>query len=330
MASIRRTLSPVPRAGAMQNGEAHLVASPLSKSSSCSLNHAPSGGLSSSLLGLVDSHSSLYRIHSVVLGFFSHRSSRPLERSKSKGQSWRRAFLHFFICFMVGIFIGFTPFVSMSFSINLVSKHQAFSFELIPPARNVQLYDGTSRNEGSLIEIPPVKDNSSMGTELKGEDMLNGISDNSSVTDLSFLESDFVHRKLLIVVTPTQTSPFQAYYLNRLAHTLRLVPPPMLWIVVEMSAQSTETADILRRMGVMYRHLVCDKNLTSIRDRRVHQRNVALSHIETHRLDGIVYFADYYNMYSVDLFAQLREIRYLIFQDLISVSYLLLIISFSI
>ncbi|KAI7988616.1 putative beta-1,4-xylosyltransferase IRX9H [Camellia lanceoleosa] len=52
-----------------------------------------------------------------------------------------------------------------------------------------------------------------------------------------------------------------------------------------MGSQSPETADILRRNGgVMYRHLVCNKNLTDIKDRAVHQRNVALSHIETHSL----------------------------------------------
>jgi hypothetical protein len=123
-------------------------------------------------------------------------------------------------------------------------------------------------------------------------------------------ESDLEFRKLLILVTPTYAHPFQAYNLNRLAHTLKLVPPPVLWIVVEMTSQSAETTDILRRTGIMYRHLVCDKNLTDVRDRSVHQRNIALSHIETHRLDGIIYFADEGNVYSTDLFEQMRQIRY--------------------
>ncbi|CAL5429183.1 unnamed protein product [Camellia sinensis] len=59
----------------------------------------------------------------------------------------------------------------------------------------------------------------------------------------------------------------------------------------------------------MYRHLVCNKNLTDIKDRSVHQRNVALTHIEMHRLDGIVYFADDDNIYSVDLIGRMRQIR---------------------
>ncbi|XWS72550.1 hypothetical protein CRYUN_Cryun02cG0049500 [Craigia yunnanensis] len=115
--------------------------------------------------------------------------------------------------------------------------------------------------------------------------------------------------KLLIVVTPTYARPLQAYYLNRLAYTLKLVQPPLLWIVVEMTSQSEETADILRRSSVIYRHLVCKKNLTDIKDRNVHQRNVALSHIETHHLDGILYFANEDNIYSIDLFEQMRRIR---------------------
>ncbi|XP_076886769.1 putative beta-1,4-xylosyltransferase IRX9H [Bidens hawaiensis] len=117
-----------------------------------------------------------------------------------------------------------------------------------------------------------------------------------------------VARKQLIVVTPTYNRALQAFYLNRLGQVLRLVPPPVLWIVVEMNEASTETADILRGMGIMYRHLVCTKNLTDIKDRGVHQRNRALEHIEYHKLDGIVYFADDDNVYSLELFETMREI----------------------
>lgn len=119
---------------------------------------------------------------------------------------------------------------------------------------------------------------------------------------------DFVPRKQLIVVTPTYNRALQAYYLNRLGQLLRLVPPPLLWIVVEMNAASLETADIVRKTGVMYRHLVTKKNLTDIKDRGVHQRNTALEHIERHKLDGIVYFADDDNIYSLELFESLRAI----------------------
>lgn len=122
-------------------------------------------------------------------------------------------------------------------------------------------------------------------------------------------EEDFAPRKLVIVVTPTYNRAMQAYYLNRVAQTLRLVEPPVLWIVVEGNAASFETSEILRKTGVMYRHLVCKRNTTSIKDRGVHQRNTALEHIELHKLDGVVYFADDDNIYSLELFQSLRHIR---------------------
>ncbi|XP_072989272.1 probable beta-1,4-xylosyltransferase IRX9H [Typha latifolia] len=117
--------------------------------------------------------------------------------------------------------------------------------------------------------------------------------------------------KLVIVVTPTYNRAMQAYYLHRLGQTLRLVSPPLMWMVVEMGEASAETSEILRRSGVVYRHLVCDGNSSSeqAKDRGVHQRNVALDHIEYHRLDGIVYFADDDNIYSLELFDHIREIR---------------------
>ncbi|KAH9613251.1 hypothetical protein KSS87_008108, partial [Heliosperma pusillum] len=69
-----------------------------------------------------------------------------------------------------------------------------------------------------------------------------------------------------------------------------------------------ETAAILRNLGVTYRHLVCPKSSNDVKDRGVHQRNTALQHIELHRLDGIVYFADDDNVYSLELFEAIRGI----------------------
>ena len=117
--------------------------------------------------------------------------------------------------------------------------------------------------------------------------------------------------KLLIVVTPTYNRAFQAAYLIRLAQTLRLVRAPLLWVVVETQKGSAETAEILRNTGVMYRHLVTGKNMSDIKDRGVNQRNRALEHIERHQLDGIVYFADDDNVYTVELFERIRDIRWI-------------------
>ena len=120
----------------------------------------------------------------------------------------------------------------------------------------------------------------------------------------------------LIVVTPTRARPLQAYRLHRLAHTLRLVPAPLLWLVVERGAATHETAALLRGCGVMYRHLASpgdddDARRRAVERRRggLRQRNAALDHIEQHRIHGLVYFADEDNVYSLDLFQQLRAIR---------------------
>ena len=298
MASIRRTLSPVPRPGTALNGEACLVGSPLSRSSTCAQtqSNSPSGGLLSSLSSSLDSHA-------FVLGVFSPRTSRPVEKLKQKGQVWRRALFQFFACFVVGVFVGFTPFPSMNLSANLISKHQAFTFEMVSAVGNFQTFDSSVSKIDLPLDNGVTKENVTVESPVKDWEPMVGV--NQSSLQASDLES----RKLLIIVTPTYARPFQAYYLNRLAHTLKLVPPPLLWIVVEMTLQSSETARVLRKTGVMYRHLVCNVNLTDARDRSVHQRNIALTHIETHHLDGILYFADDDNVYSTELFDQMRQIR---------------------
>ncbi|KAF6136341.1 hypothetical protein GIB67_025227 [Kingdonia uniflora] len=58
----------------------------------------------------------------------------------------------------------------------------------------------------------------------------------------------------------------------------------------------------------MYRHLM--KKSTNVKDRGVHQRNIVLEHIGRHKLDGIVYFAEDDNIYSLELFESFLEISY--------------------
>lgn len=172
-----------------------------------------------------------------------------------------------------------------------------FSFEMKPGVVKVE------KNEGDLGFVERPKDN-----DLVVDAVELGVVERTDQSNIK-MGLDIVPRKQLILVTPTYNRAMQAYYLNRLGQVLRLVRPPVLWVVVEMNAASMETAEILRNMGIMYRHLVCIKNSTEVKDRGVHQRNTAIEHIERHRLDGIIYFADDDNIYSLELFESLREIR---------------------
>jgi len=290
MASIRRTLSPVARAGAATNVEVCSVSSSLSKSSSSPHNWSPSAGLD-------------YR--AFVFGAFSPRSFRGFERSKPRGQLWRKVLFHFFICFVVGVSIGLIPLASKQMSTNLMPKHRAFSFEVISAMGNFQQLENVTINV-----TPSIKEavNFNASLYVKEPELLDEVAYNISNSQISE-HSHVVSQKLLIIVTPTYNHLFQAYYLRRLSQTLKLVSPPLLWIVVEMTSQSEETADILRSSGIMYRHLVCITNITNPSHRSILQRNIAMAHIETHRLDGIVYFADDDNIYSAELFQQMRQIR---------------------
>uniref|UniRef100_A0A0A9F223 Glycosyltransferases n=1 Tax=Arundo donax TaxID=35708 RepID=A0A0A9F223_ARUDO len=97
-----------------------------------------------------------------------------------------------------------------------------------------------------------------------------------------------------------------------MAHTLRLVAPPLLWMVVEAAPDVPATARLLRTTGLMYRHLTYKDNFTAADaaagKERHHQRNVALGHIEHHRLAGVVLFAGLGDVFDLRFFEPLRQI----------------------
>ncbi|MCL7022702.1 hypothetical protein MKW94_013459 [Papaver nudicaule] len=333
MASIRRTLSPMTRPG--HNGDVlHPGSSPLSKSVSYTLKEPVM--MVTTFSDFVNTFPVLYRIKCILFSVFSKRASWTLERSKSKPKRhiWRNSCVHFIICFVFGMVMGLFSLVEQSaFPLDVRSSSGNASIDyLIEEAfpLDVRSFSGNASIDNPIVETFPLDVHSSSGnasidTPIKEVFPLNVLSSSGNVSidapteeiggryfDISKLiknDTVLVPRKLLIIVTTTYTWPFQAYYLNRLAHTLSFVPPPMVWIVVEMSSQTSETSNILRKTGIMYRHLVCDKNLTDIKKGGIHQKNVALSHIEKHQLDGITFFADEGNMYSVELFEQMRDIR---------------------
>ncbi|KAG6400400.1 hypothetical protein SASPL_137230 [Salvia splendens] len=274
MASIRRTLSPY-NDRSHHNG-LNTTFSPQS----------PSQKLFS------QGRTTLSPIRRFVAGVF-FRKHQP---RKSFQFSWRKPFFRCFMCFFLGFLLGMAPFNSDFNELRGDFRPSDFSLEMKPEVVSVQ------RSAGDLASVEkPKEDDLLIGAVELGE------VERADKTDMKKV-LDFVPGKHLIVVTPTYSRAIQAYYLTRLGQVLRLVKPPVLWIVVELNEASKETAEILRNMGILYRHLVCVKNNTDVKDRGVHQRNTALEHIEKHKLDGMVYFADDDNIYSLELFESMREI----------------------
>ncbi|XP_072978835.1 probable beta-1,4-xylosyltransferase IRX14 [Typha angustifolia] len=119
----------------------------------------------------------------------------------------------------------------------------------------------------------------------------------------------------VLVVTPTYARTFQALHLTGLAHTLRLVPYPVTWIVVEAGGLSNETAALLSRSRVQFLHIPfvesmpaewSDRHLTEAR-----MRLRALRVIRERRMDGLVVFADDSNMHSMELFDEIQKVKWM-------------------
>ncbi|KAJ6830900.1 putative beta-1,4-xylosyltransferase IRX9H [Iris pallida] len=280
MASIRRTLSPSHRPSPPRPTASHSSPSPLS--------YSP------------PSSSYFRRILMSALSFHSRTSTSkptappfPRKWAPHHHHHRRSLLLRLFIFFLVGFIVGLSPFADHHHDHHDDHRHFSFATATKPPT------PPSSNLLGGTVVVSPEDLVSSVELKTEGRGDRDPGPGPGPGPD-----------KLLIVVTPTYNRALQAYYLLRLAHTLRLVPQPLLWIVVETGrSASSETAGLLRGTGVMYRHLLCHNNSTDVKDRGVHQRNAALQHIERHCLDGIVYFADDDNVYSLQLFQHLREIR---------------------
>jgi hypothetical protein len=63
--------------------------------------------------------------------------------AKKKVQVWKRALLHFLLCFIVGVLIGFIPFSTMNFSPSVAydkpKTRQEFAFEVKNIPTNARL-----------------------------------------------------------------------------------------------------------------------------------------------------------------------------------------------
>ncbi|XP_061768839.1 galactosylgalactosylxylosylprotein 3-beta-glucuronosyltransferase 3 [Nerophis ophidion] len=122
----------------------------------------------------------------------------------------------------------------------------------------------------------------------------------------------------IFVITPTYTRPVQKAELTRLSHTFLHVPQ-LHWVVVEDSQHKTSLVrDLLAKSGLSYTHLnvvTAKENKLQEGDPRwkkprgVEQRNEALRWLRegAQSQQGVVYFADDDNTYSLQLFDEMRN-----------------------
>jgi putative beta-1,4-xylosyltransferase IRX9 len=218
------------------------------------------------------------------------------ERSKKKIQLWKKALVHFSLCFVMGFFTGFAPTTTHSPS---HFYHPITNFIRPNPIQALEKTPTPNRTFHSPLPaqtIPQVRTQSLPDPDPDPESINDDLAGSNPPG-------------LLIIVTTTQPKDrFKEATLTRMAHTLRLVRSPVVWIVVEAHNEATSTADMLRRTGIMYRHLTFKENFTDSIAERHYQRNVALSHVEHHRLTGILHFADLNTVYDLQFFEEIRRI----------------------
>lgn len=122
-------------------------------------------------------------------------------------------------------------------------------------------------------------------------------------------------RRPLIVITPTYRRTCQALHLTSLMNTLKLVPGPLSWIVVEAGEGSVQTAAILSRSGLKYHHLYLKDPMPGDwpeRHRRTTQLRIrGLRFVREHELDGIVLFADESNEHRLELFDEVQKVEWI-------------------
>ncbi|CAI8614571.1 unnamed protein product [Vicia faba] len=217
-----------------------------------------------------------------------------LERSKKKTHLWKKAMLHFSLCFVMGFFTGLAPTgKSLIFSSKIeVAFAVSNVTEFITAAPQPSQVSTKNSNQSWIDSTPKIH------------------IPKTTLHAKSLPQLKLKPKRLVIIVTPTSTKlPYQNVFLRRLANTIKLVDQPVLWIVLEAKTDSPELSEILRKTGIMYRHVVFSEEFEDLEAELNHQRNLALSHIEHHRLSGIVHFAGLSNVYDLQFFQQLRDIE---------------------
>lgn len=224
------------------------------------------------------------------------------ERSKKKVQVWKKAVIHFSLCFVMGFFTGFAPSGKASFFSNFETNPSTSTKSQIPP----QPFENSTYTPDPPVNRTLINSQAPAPAESQEAE--------PETRSLSEAEDEVITpRGLVIVVTPVMTNDrYKNVLLRRMANTLRLVPPPLLWIIVEKHSDADENSSstMLRKTGLMYRRIVFKENFTSLESELDHQRNLALRHIEHHKLSGIVHFAGLNNIYDLEFFDEIRDIEY--------------------
>ncbi|CAD6222299.1 unnamed protein product [Miscanthus lutarioriparius] len=222
-------------------------------------------------------------------------SKQHARATKQRPLSLRRAMLHSFVCFLVGLLTGFAPSDWTDAASRAAVHANAAATAQVFRALHAMNNTAAAGALGHLLTLQHYQSYQQQGKQQQQQPPLD----------------------LVVVVTTTTTSTGlsererRSAGLTRTAHALRLVSPPVVWLVVESAREAGPTARLLRRTGVVYRHLTYGENFTSEawEEERHHQRNQALAHIEQHRLRGVVLFAGLADVYDVRLLEHLRRIR---------------------
>lgn len=212
------------------------------------------------------------------------------ERSRKKLHIWKKAIVHFLLCFVMGFFTGFAP-ASKAWT---SSSHVTMSVATSDSPQPIEVFhQQTTQNfNRSLLDDSETNHSSIAPKEERRE------------------TEELNPGKLVIVVTPTsRKNKLRNVLLRRLANTLKLVAQPLLWVVVEQKSDDSEVSEMLRKTGIMYRHVVSKENFSDADSELDYQRNLALNHIEHHRLSGIVHFAGLSNIYDHSFFEEIRTIE---------------------
>ncbi|KAJ3677279.1 hypothetical protein LUZ60_003003 [Juncus effusus] len=117
----------------------------------------------------------------------------------------------------------------------------------------------------------------------------------------------------IIAITPTFARATQAMHLTSLAHTLRLVPYEVTWIVVEAGRTSNGTGSLLEKSRVPYVHLGFDESmpedLIERRNFEAKMRMHALRIIKEQKMEGIILFTDESNIHDLKLFDEAQKVK---------------------